>query len=60
MNYSLRMLTASFFKQGDNSSSADTGTKLYPIAKDLIKGFGFAFNSPDNSFKITPDKILFG
>jgi hypothetical protein len=54
------MLTASFFKQGDNSSSADTGTKLYPIAKDLIKGFGFAFNSPDNSFKITPDKILFG
>jgi hypothetical protein len=53
------MLIASFFKQRDSSSSVDAGTKISPIAKDLIEGFGFAFNPFDNSFRITSNKILF-
>jgi hypothetical protein len=53
------MLTASFFKRRDNSSSVDAGTKISPIAKDLIKIFGFAFNLLDNSVRITTNKVLF-
>jgi hypothetical protein len=53
------MLTASFFKQIDSSSSADTGTKISHVAKDLNKGFSFAFNPLDISFRITTNKVLF-
>jgi hypothetical protein len=52
------MLIASFLKEGDDSSSTSKGAEVSSIAKNLIKSYIFAANSPDNPAEITTNKVL--